>query len=300
MLFKLKFSPSFALAALLGITAIWGSTFLVVQDAVNRMPVMDFLAFRFSLAAAVMISLRPKSLCRISRDMLLKGITLGLALGAGYIFQTFGLLYTSASTSGFITGMLVVLTPVLAWVLLRRKTSPVIWFAVALAVAGLALISLREWGLGIGELLTLACALSFALHVVGLGEWSSRYDIYSFTVIQLGTVALASFFASLEGGLTFPPDGGVWSAVIVTAVLATSLAFLVQTWAQSLVSPARAAVVLTMEPVFAGFFGIVIGGDELTLRIGIGAACIIAAMLLAELKPGINKTTNGALTVPPG
>jgi drug/metabolite transporter (DMT)-like permease len=286
MVVKIKSSPVLALTLLVCVTAIWGGTFLVVQNAVNRMPVMDFLAFRFVLASLAMIAFRPRCLTAIPSGMLKRGVILGAALGAGYIFQTYGLLYTSASVSGFITGMFVVLTPVTAWALLRQKINPVIWLAVALAVAGLALISLRGWALGVGELLTLSCALCFALHIVGLGTWSPLYDIYALTTLQLATVAVVCFFAALPGCLTLPPDAGVWGAVALTAILATAFAFLVQTWAQSLVSSTRAAVVMTMEPVFAGFFGVLFGGNQLTPKIALGAACILTAMLIAELKPG--------------
>jgi drug/metabolite transporter (DMT)-like permease len=280
-----KSSASIALIALLGITAVWGWTFLVVQDAVSRMPVMDFLAFRFALATTIMLILRPKCLRGMTLHGLKRAVTLGAVLGLGYIFQTYGLLHTSAAVSGFITGMFVVLTPVLAWVLLRRRTGIFTWLAVALAVVGLGLISLRGWAVGPGELLTLTCALFFALHIVGLGEWSPRHNSYALTVVQLATVAMICFSFSLQGGITFPPDSGVWGAIAVTAVLATALAFLVQTWAQSLVTPTRAAVVMTMEPVFAGFFGVVIGGNNLSMRVFMGAACVLAAMLLTKIKP---------------
>ena len=282
---NVKSSSTFALIALVFVTAIWGGTFVVVQSAVNRMPVMDFLAFRFSLATVVMLALRPGSLRGMSREGLKYAVILGTVLGLGYIFQTYGLLYTNAAVAGFITGMFVVLTPVVAWVLLRRKAGRIIWLAVALAVLGLALISLKGWAMGPGELLTLACAFFFALHIVGLGEWSPRFDSYALTVLQLATVAVLSFLAALPGGLTPPPDSGVWAAIGVTAILATALAFLVQTWAQTLLPPARAAVVMTMEPVFAGFFGVLVGGTVLTARIVLGAGCVVLAMLLTEIKP---------------
>jgi drug/metabolite transporter (DMT)-like permease len=292
-----KSSPTFALIALVAVTAIWGGTFLVVQNAVNRMPVMDFLAFRFALASLVMVALRPKCLRSVSRGGLWRGVILGLVLGAGYIFQTYGLLHTSAAVSGFITGMFVVLTPVMGWMLLRQKTTLFTWLAVGLAVVGLGLISLRGWAVGPGELLTLACALCFALHIVGLGEWSPGRDAYTLTVLQLATVAAACFFAALPGGITPPPDTTAWVAVAVTAVMATALAFLVQTWAQSIVPPTRAAVVMTMEPVFAGFFGVVVGGNSLTLRIGLGAVCVLAAMLMTELKPNMKPPETTAETL---
>ena len=285
-----KSSPMIASVALVGVTAVWGYTFLVVQDAVARMPVMDFLAWRFLVATVVMIALRPTCLRNVTRLELLRGVGLGTVLGLGYIAQTYGLRYTSAATSGFITGMFVVLTPVMSWILLRRKTNRKTWMVVALATVGLALLSLNGWSIGIGELLTLGCAVCFAIHIVGLGEWSSQYEPYAFSLLQIGAVAVISLIAAIPAGIAVPPNSGVWIAVGITGVLATAVAFFVQTWAQSLVSATRAAVVMTMEPVFAGLFAIVIGGNQPTLRTIAGAACILAAMLIINLKSGRSDT----------
>jgi len=280
-----KSSPMIASFALVGVTAVWGYTFLAVQDAVMSMPVMDFLAWRFLVASLVMIVLRPTCLRNVTRLELLRGLGLGAILGLGYIAQTYGLRYTPATISGFITGMFVVLTPVVAWILLRHKTNRNTWLVVALATVGLALLSLKGWSVGIGELLTLGCAIFFAIHIVFLGEWSSQYEPYGLSLLQIGAVAVISLIAAAPGGIAVPPNPGVWAIVGITGVLATAVAFLVQTWAQSVISATRAAVVMTMEPVFAGLFGVIIGGNELTLRTLGGAACILAAMLIINLKP---------------
>jgi drug/metabolite transporter (DMT)-like permease len=285
-----KSSPMIASFALVGVTAIWGYTFLAVQDAVASMPVMDFLAWRFLVASTVMIVLRPTCLRNVTRLELLRGVGLGTILGLGYIAQTYGLRYTSAAISGFITGMFVVLTPVMSWILLRRKTNRNTWLVVALATVGLALLSLKGWSVGIGELLTLGCAVFFAIHIVFLGEWSSQYKPYPFSLLQIGTVAVISLIAATPAGIAVPPSPGVWGVIGITGVLATAVAFFVQTWAQSLVSATRAAVVMTMEPVFAGLFAVVIGGNQLTLRTIGGAACILAAMLIINLKSGRRAT----------
>ena len=279
-----------ASVALVGVTAVWGYTFLVVQDAIARMPVMDFLAWRFLVASVVMIALRPTCLRNVTRLELLRGIGLGTILGLGYITQTYGLRYTSAAISGFITGMFVVLTPVMSWILLRRKTNRNTWIVIALATVGLALLSLNGWSVGIGELLTLGSAVFFAIHIVGLGEWSSQYEPYAFSLLQIGTVAVISLIAATPEGIAVPPNPGVWGVVGITGVLATAVAFFVQTWALSLVSATRAAVVMTMEPVFAGLFAVVIGGTQLTLRTLGGAACILAAMFIINLKSGRSVT----------
>ena len=290
MLANWKSSLTIASVALVGVTAVWGYTFLAVKDATARMPVMDFLAWRFLLASVVMIALRPTCLRNVTRLELLRGVGLGTVLGLGYIAQTYGLRYTSAAISGFITGMFVVLTPVMSWILLRRKTNRSTWMVVALATVGLALLTLNGWSIGIGELLTLGCAVFFAIHIVGLGEWSSQYDPYAFSLLQIGAVAVISLIAAAPGGIVVPPDPEVWGVIGITGVLATAVAFFVQTWAQSLVSATRAAVVMTMEPVFAGLFTVVIGGNQLTLRTLGGAACILAAMFIINLKSGRSAT----------
>jgi drug/metabolite transporter (DMT)-like permease len=277
-----KTSPAVALTALVGVTAVWGGTFLLVQNAVNRMPVMDFLAWRFLLAAAIMLAIRPKALGTLAPAGYWRGIALGFVLGLGYICQTFGLLWASAAVSGFITGMFVVLTPIMAWLILKRPTRPLTWLAVVIAAAGLALLSLHGWAVGKGEILTLGCAIFFAIHIVGLGEWSGRHDVYALTFLQLGTVGFVSLLAALPGGLSLPPDRGVWGTIALTAVLATALAFVIQTWAQSLVSATRAAVVMTMEPVFAGLFAVTFGGNQLETRTILGAICVLAAMFLVQ------------------
>lgn len=275
-----------AVLALVAITAVWGVTFVVVKDAVERMPVMAFLAWRFGLAALVMVALRPRSVAGLGPAGRRAGLLLGVALGIGYAAQTLGLQATPASTSGFITGMFVVFTPVFAGLLLRRPVGRSAWLAVGLATAGLALISLRGFSIGSGELLTLACAACFALHIVGLGEWSAGSDAYGLAVVQLLAVTALSAVAALPaGGLAPPPDAGVWGAVAVTAIVATALAFVGQTWAQAHLPPARVAVILTLEPVFAGIFGVLLDGDLLGLRILGGAVLVLVAMLVTELAP---------------
>ena len=276
-------SRTAALFALVAVTAIWGSTFLVVKNAIALVPVMDFLAVRFTLAAVVMFALRPRCLRGISRRGVLRGVGLGFALGAGYVTQTYGLLTASPSVSAFITGTFVAFTPLISWVLRRRGIDRNAWLGVSMALIGLALISLRGWSLGSGELLTLACAFFFAVHIVGLGEWAPGETAYGLAFIQIATVAAVSLVFAAPGGFQLPSRFDVWGAVALTAVLATALAFLIQTWAQSLLAPTLAAVVMTMEPVFAGIFGVTLGGDRLTVRIVGGAVCILAAMLVVQL-----------------
>lgn len=289
MPFSWKHSPLLASIAMLMVTAIWGWTFVVVQNAIARMPVMDFLAWRFLVAALVMLAIRPNCLKGITWTELWRGVLLGAILGGGYITQTYGLVYASASVSGFITGMFVVFTPLIAWLFLRKNINLQTWIAVVLATLGLGLLGLHGWKMGTGELLTLGCALFYALHILGLGEWSAKYAIYRFAWLQVMTVAIITLLAALPGGVVLPPDGGAWLAVGITAILATAGAFFVQTWVQSLVSPARISIVMTMEPVFAGVFGVLLADNELTQRIVVGMLCVLAAMIIVQLKPFVRR-----------
>lgn len=274
-----------ATAALVGVTAVWGSTFVVVQDAVSLMPVTDFLTWRFALAAAAMVLLRPRAVARLGPAGRRAGAVVGVALGVGYLLQTLGLQHTSASVSGFITGMFVVLTPLGAALLLRQPPPATAWAAVGVATVGLGLLSLRGLSVGYGELLTLGCAAAFALHIVGLGRWAGSYDAYGLAVVQLATTAALCALVAVPGGLAVPPEASVWVALAVTSLGATALAFVVQTWAQAVLPPTRAAVVMTMEPVFAGVFGVVVAGDVLGPRTLLGALLVLAAMVLTEVGP---------------
>ena len=271
--------------ALVGVTAIWGSTFVVVKDAVEQMPVTDFLTWRFGLAALVMLLLRPRSVAALGPSGRRAGMLVGLALGAGYLLQTLGLQHTSAAVSGFITGMFVVLTPLGSALLLRSRVPLTAWGAVALATVGLALLSLHGLSVGYGELLTLGCAAAFALHIVGLGQWSASYDAFGLAVVQLATTAALCAVVAVPGGVVVPPTASVWGALAVTALGATALAFVVQTWAQSVLAPTRAAVIMTMEPVFSGLFAVLLAGEHLGLRTLGGAALVLVAMLLTEVGP---------------
>jgi drug/metabolite transporter (DMT)-like permease len=271
--------------ALVAVTAVWGSTFVVVKDAVKTMPVSDFLTWRFALAALAMLLLRPRAVAGLGRDGRRAGALIGVALGAGYLMQTLGLQTTPASISGFITGMFVVLTPLAAGVLLRQSPTRSAWAAVALATAGLALLSLHGVSVGRGELLTLGCAVAFALHIVGLGQWASSYDVYGLAVVQLVVVAGMCGVVAAPGGIAVPHRAGVWGALVLTAIAATAIAFVVQTWAQAHLSPTRAAVVMTMEPVFAGVFAVVAAHEHLGPRNVAGAALVLLAMVLTEIGP---------------
>ena len=278
--------------ALLAVTAVWGSTFIVVKDAIGRMPVTDFLTWRFTLAAVAMLVVRPRSVAALGPRGRRAGLVLGVALGSGYLLQTLGLQTTSALVSGFLTGMFVVLTPLGAAVLLREPPGRAAWGAVGLATVGLALLSLKGLSIEGGELLTLGCAAAFALHIVGLGRWAPSFNAYGLAVVQLLTTAALCGAVAIPGGLVVPPDAGVWGALALTALAATAVAFVVQTWAQAHLAPTKAAVVMSMEPVFSGLFAVGIAHEALGPRTFVGAVLVLGAMLLTEIGPGKTPATD--------
>ena len=277
---QLKLAPW----ALLAVSASWGAAFVIMKPAIERQSVNSFLATRFVMAVVVMALLRPSVLHKINKEMLLKGSLAGLFLGTGYIFQTLGLARTGAAITGFVTGLYVVLTPLIAALFLKDRITRFTWFCVLLATVGLALLSLRGWSVGIGEALVFVSAIAFAAHIVTLSKWSFGLDAYALTIVQLSICALLTGAISLGQGYESPPDSGVWGVVIFTAVIATAVAFIVQTWSQAHMNSTKVAVILTMEVVFAALFAVAFGRESLTLQVSIGGALVLLAMYLIVKK----------------
>jgi drug/metabolite transporter (DMT)-like permease len=278
--------PYLPALGLLGVTAAWGSTFFMLKEAVSRVPVADFLALRFLVAALAVTLLAPRALGRLTADERRHGLLLGLVYGVAQVLQTTGLQTTSASVSGFLTGMYVVFTPLLGALLLGTHVSRTAWSAVSLATVGLAVLSLQGFAVGGGEALTVASALLYGLHIVGLGRWSREGSALGLTVVQLWVVAVVCLVAGLPGGLTLPSRGDDWTVLVFMALVAGAAALVVQTWAQAHLAPTRAAVIMTMEPVWAGLFAVVLGGEVLGARVLVGGTVVLAAMYLVELGPG--------------
>lgn len=271
--------------ALLLVAAAWGLAFVIMKDSIARQSVNNFLFSRFALAVAVMLVLRPRIVKLFNKDLVTRSAFAGTFLGAGYILQTLGLERTGAAITGFITGLYVVFTPLIAAIILKARISLLTWGCVAVATIGLALLSLHGWSIGFGELLVLGSAFCFGAHIISLGKWSSGRDAYAMTVIQLAMCALLSGLASLaEGGYSPPPDWGVWATVIFTAVVCTAIAFMVQTWSQAHMTTTKVAVILTMEVVFAAIFAIIFGGERLTLQTAIGGTLVVLAMYVIVIK----------------
>ena len=273
-----------AAVALLSVTASWGASFVLMKDAIERQPVPDVLFTRFTLAALVMIVARPRVLRDITPRVLWTGSIIGAILGSGYITQTIGLQLSTAAITGFLTGLYVILTPLIGWLFLKQKLNPRVIIGAVLALAALAILSITDVGVGEGTFWVLVCALLFALHIVTLGVWSPGSDAYALTVVQILVVAaMTGAWTFGDGdGLILPPDASVWSAIIITAVFATALGFFLQTWAQGHMDPGRVAILLTTEVLWAGIIAVGVGQEPLTIRLIIGGAIMFAAMLVIE------------------
>lgn len=259
---------------------LFGSTFLVVQDAIGRADVAPFLAVRFIIGAAVLWPIarrRPSSPGEIRH-----GVIAGLCLLGGFVAQTVGLRSTTAASSAFITYLLVVIVPILGALRTRSWPRVNVIIGVVLAVAGLLLLSGGLAGFGPGELLTLVGAFGFALHIVVLGAVSGRHDPVRLTMWQVLTVGVLCLGPGAVSGGGYSFDGGVWLAAAFCGVGATAVAFWCMSWAQRVVPESQAAIILLLEPVSAGILGEVVG-DHLGIRGVFGAALILAAVLVAEL-----------------
>lgn len=274
-----------ATLALLGLTVGWGSTFFMLKDLLVRVPVLDYVGVRFAIAAVVLLALAPRAVPRLSRAALWQGVLLGALYGVAQILQTAGLDRTPASTAGFVTGLYVVMTPLLAAPLLRQRIPRAAWLAVALATVGMGVLSLRGVHVGSGELLVLASAVLYALHICGLGAWSTPETSMGSSIVQLAVIATISLVAAAPGGITLPHRTIDWASMLYMAVIVGALGLLGQVWAQAHLPPTRSAVIMAMEPVFAALFAVLFGGEQTTVRMVLGGLMVLAAMLLVELAP---------------
>jgi drug/metabolite transporter (DMT)-like permease len=211
-------------------------------------------------------------------------------LGLAYITQTIGLDLTTAAITGFLTGLYVVFTPLLFWFIYRKKIESKVLIATVTAFVALLFISFNGFSLDAAQAWLIACALLFAGHIVGLSLWSTAKDIYPLTVIQLAAGSVVCWLGAVADGYQPPPNASVWGVVIFTAVFATAAAFLVQTWAQSIMDPSRVAIILTTEVIFAAAIAVAVGQETLALRTVIGGALMVVAMLIVEWPDRKSKT----------
>lgn len=265
-------------------TLVWGSTFVIVKWAIEDLPPFPFLAIRFALAFISLLPFLWFQKAHISKGTLLKGAALGVFLFSGYAWQTIGLQYTTASNAGFITGLSVVIVPALVTLTTRTLPRPNLILGILSALVGLAFLSLGDgFQLNKGDLMVLACAFSFALHIFLVGRYAPQTNATVLASVQILTVSVLSAAFSLL--LPQPPmhfSTNAWLGLLITAVPATSLAFFVQTKMQQFTTPTHTALIFSMEPVFSAVAAFFLAGELLTLKGFLGAGLVLGGMLIAE------------------
>ena len=275
--------------SLVAVTLIWGATFVLVKQALADVSTLLFLTLRFSIAAAALaLIFRKEFRAPNASASLLRGILAGIFLFGGYVLQTAGLKFTSASKAGFITGLYVPFVPIIGGLVYQKLPRISELAGIAVAVAGMFLLTVQKDLLNIagGDLLVAGCALAFACHIVILGRFAPNSNLGVLTVTQIATGAMlgaATFWWVEPVHLHWSTN--VWVALAITSLLATALAFLIQTWAQRWPSPTRTALIFALEPVFAWLTSYLIAGEVLSRRGMAGAALILAGILVVELKP---------------
>lgn len=274
--------------ALLVVTLIWGTTFIVTKLGLGEVPPFSYLALRFTIAALVLGLIFWREIRELPAAGWRAGGLLGLVLGVGFGLQTLGLLTTTASKSAFITGLCVVLTPVVAFFLYGQKPSRAVWLGSLLAFAGLATLSwspeLLVGEFNRGDLLTLVCAFAFAFHIVLVSRYAGRFPTGPFTWLQLLVIALGCWVLSCWTGEGWPAAGkATWFGIFYMGVVATGLVLFLQNWGQRFTSAQRAAIIFTLEPVFTAVFALVFLGETPTLQLWLGGTMILAGILYSEI-----------------
>lgn len=273
--------------SLLMVSLIWGLTFVTVKNAVVHMAPFTFIAIRFAIAFTFMSLFCYKKLLRLNIRDCLPGVLVGIFLFSGYSFQTSGLQYTTASNAGFITGLSVVMVPIIYSIMSKRFPSPLVLLGAAFAGVGISLLCLNEgYSYNVGDILVFMCAISFALHIIFVGRYALGTDATVLASIQIGTVALLSavFALLFESHIPVRFTENVWIGLITTAIPATSLAFFIQSYSQKFTTPMHTAIILSTEPVFAGLFGFLLLGELLGPRGLWGAALVLAGMVISEVR----------------
>jgi drug/metabolite transporter (DMT)-like permease len=276
-------SRALPIVALVGVTAIWGVTFVQVQDALVLYPLFAFLAVRFAISTVALAPFAWGELRALPREGYVAGVGVGALLALAYGFQTAGLELTTVSSTGFITGLYVVFTPLIGLAVLGTPVPRALWAGVVLAVVGLLLLNGAPGGSAVGNALVLACALASALQIVALERYAPRYDPRALAFLQMATAFVAFLVIAVAlGELEIPHGRTVWAALLVTGLFAGALGFLVATWVQARTTAARAALVFTLEAPFAAIAGVVLADEVLGWPGWAGCAVLMAGILLAE------------------
>ncbi|MEA1994029.1 MAG: DMT family transporter [Euryarchaeota archaeon] len=269
--------------SLILVTFFWGLTFVTVKEAIAFIPPFNFLLYRFSIAFLLLLIVSAKKIRHIDFYTLKSGLFIGVFLFLGYALQTVGLKYTTPANAGFITGLSVVIVPFLSSILFKTKLKKNVIVGVALACIGLAFLSLQKFAISYGDFLILLCAFAFAMHIILVGKYAPKMDIFSITTIQIGAVAIFSFFFSFTES-SFEFNTVIWKALIITAVFATVLAFLLQNAAQKHVSPTHTALIFAMEPVFAALCSYLLISEIFTLQKMLGCIFILCGMIITRFR----------------
>ncbi|ADD01931.1 protein of unknown function DUF6 transmembrane [Thermoanaerobacter italicus Ab9] len=267
------------------VTMVWGTTFIIVKNAIQTLPVYNFLFIRFLLAFLLLTIIFHKKLKTIDKKTLAVASVIGTMLFLGYAFQTMGLKYTTASKSGFITGFSVVLVPILEAVFLKRKPSKSSILGIVLAFIGLILLTANiDFSINIGDFLTLLCAFAFGMQIVLIAKYASTLDTYLLATIQIGIVAFLSGIITLLLEKPFVPTSfNVWSAIVITGVFATAFAIVAQNTMQAYTTATHAALIFALEPVFAAIAAFLIGGEVMSFRVILGGIFMFTGIVLSEL-----------------
>lgn len=276
----------------MAVALVWGAAFVLMKDAIKTQPIFDFLGTRFVIAAAVMILANPGVFKKFTKELVGKGVVLGLILGFSYVTQTVGLQVSTAAITGFITGLYVVMVPLLTWLIRKQKVDRKVVIGVALATVGLGFISINGLSFEVGQLWVVACAFFFAVHIFGLSVWSPGKDAYALTVVQLGTMGVICMGISLTDGYQAPVGFAGWFAILFTAVFSTAIAFFVQTWAQGIMDASKVSIYLTFEVVFTAALAVLVGQESLQLKTVLGGLLMMGAMLIVEWP---SKKNSGAI-----
>lgn len=267
--------------ALLAAAALWALSYPVTVGVLDSMPPDDLIAARFTLAAALVIAVRPQLLRGLTRTDLVDGVVLGLLMLAAIVLQTVGLQHVSESTSGFLISLFVVLTPVISWLLLRHRIDAKVWAGVMLATGGVAVIAWHGLEVRPGVAVTLVSAVAWSLHLIANSSRSTPQRAVRLAVVQLVAGAVAATAFAIPDGVVLPHDARGWAGLGYLVVAATVVCFLLQTWAQGAMPATQAAVLLTCEPVFIALFA-ALAGRPPTAREVIGGALVVLGMLVIE------------------
>ena len=270
--------------ALLTAALIWGSSFIVMKDAVDHIPVFQLLAIRFTLAGILLAVIFRRRLMQSARSIFAHGAVCGVLLLGGYATQTFGLMSTTPGANAFLTSVYCVIVPFMAWMFFRRRPTVYNWLAAVMCVGGIGLISLSgDLSLGAGEVLTLLSGLFYALHIMALSRFGEKDDPIALTIVQFGLSALLAWLctALFEGGAAFPAPA-VWPQLMYLSVFATAVTLVCQSVGQSLTPPSQSAILLSLESVFGALFSVLMGRETLTLPILCGFTLVFVSVIVSE------------------